>query len=258
MGFGLRRFDSLGWFLLWPLLAGWRQDIWAIYLETLLYVPIGVRNELRRFCLTQPNVDAVWSVWSSAAETGLLTAFQMAGGPCPQGDSPFLGRGKVDIRVRRIGGRAPGRLYRPARADGVDVASCENFINSSFAPVILFRRRLRSVGDVLKGIMKHGFTTARWQALMLRWTAVCRQGPIGPIYTLEPWRDWLLPDLHGFHKWVFDSLEILNILVKGVVHARREASLASWKRWLEEDKSSRPYRWLRPDLVPPTGSTCPY
>ena len=122
------------------------QDIWAVHMETLLYVPVDVRNELRRFCTMQPDVDAAWNVLSSAAEAGLLTAYKIAGGPRPQGDSPFLGRGKVDIRVRRIGGRAPGRFYRPARADDVDVATCENFINSSLAPVILFRRRLRSVG----------------------------------------------------------------------------------------------------------------
>ena len=44
----------------------------------------------------------------------------------------------------------------------------------------------------------------------------------------------------------------INLFVQGVVRARRESSLASWKRWLEEDKSSRPYKWLRPDLVPPS------
>ena len=88
--------------------------------------------------------------------------------------------------VRRIGGRALGRLYRPKRADDVDVATFESFINSSLAPVILFRRRLQSVENVLKGIMNHGFSTASWQALMLRWAAVCRQGPVGPVTTLEP------------------------------------------------------------------------
>ena len=212
-------------------------------MDTLHYVPVEVRSELRRLCISQPDVDAAWKVWSSAAEAGLLTAYKIAGGPCPQGDSPFLGRGQAGIRVRRVGGRA--------RADDDDVATCESFNNSSLAPVILFRRRLRSVGDVLEGIKNYCFTTARWQALMLRWAAVCRQGPTGLVATLEPWRDWLPPDLHGFYKWVLDSLETLDTFVKGVVVARREAALASWKRWLEEDKSSRPYKWLRPDLVPP-------
>ena len=45
---------------------------------------------------------------------------------------------------------------------------------------------------------------------MLRWAAVCRQGTTDPISTLEPWREWLPPDLHGFYKRVFDSIEALN------------------------------------------------
>ena len=171
--------------------------------------------------------------WSGAAGAGLLTAYKVAGSPCPQGDFPFLGRGEAVIRLRLVGGRAPGRLHRPARVDAVDVDTCESFIDSSLAPVILFRRRLRSVGDV----RNRGFTTARWQALMLRWAAVCRQGPVGPIVTLEPWSDSLPQDLHGFFQCFFDSLDALNVFVKGVVVA--EAALASWKRWLKEDKSSR-------------------
>ena len=220
-------------------------------METLLFVPGEVRAELRRFCCAEPDIDAAWKVWYSAAENGLLAAYNAAGGPCPQGDTPFLGRGEAIIRSRRVGGRAPGRLHRPARANEVDPATCESFINSSLAPVVLFRRRLRSVGDVLKGIKKSGFTTARWQALMLRWAAVCRQGSVGSIRTFEPRRDWLPLDVHGFYAWVFDALGTLNAFVKGVVFAGRETALASWKRWLEEDKNSRPFRWLRPDLVLP-------
>ena len=56
--------------------------------------------------------------------------------------------------VRRLGGRAAGgksssRLYRVSHGDEVDV-HCAQFILVS--PVLLFRRRLKSVADVLKGI----------------------------------------------------------------------------------------------------------
>ena len=85
---------------------------------------------------------------------------------------------------------------------------------------------------------------------MLLWAAVCRQGTTGPIATLKPWKDWLPLDLHGFHKWVFDALGgELHLFVSRFFFARREAALLSWKRWLEEDLSSRPKRWLRPDLA---------
>ena len=64
---------------------------------------------------------------------------------------------------------------------------------------------------------------------MLRWAAVCREGPTGPVRTLKPWRDWLLPDLHGFKSCVFETLEDLNSFISRVVSARREAAVLSWE-----------------------------
>ena len=128
------------------------QEVWGIYMDELQYVPVGVRQQLHWACLEEPNVDAAWSIWCGAAESGLLIAYKAAGGPCPQGDAPFFGRGRAVFRTRLIGGRAPGRVHRPAKADAVDCANCLYFVNSSLSPVVLFRRRLSSVGDVLKGI----------------------------------------------------------------------------------------------------------
>ena len=70
---------------------------------------------------------------------------------------PFLEEVKAVFRTKLIGGRAPGRVHRPARTDAVDCANCLSFVNSSLSPVVLFRRRLSSVGDVLKVISKNGF-----------------------------------------------------------------------------------------------------
>ena len=165
-------------------------------------------------------------------------------------EPPLLGRGKAVFRNRLIGGRAPGRVHRPAMAAPVDCTNCFSFVNSSLSSVVLFRRRLSSVRDVLQGIRNHGVSAARWRALMLRWAAVCRQGPTGPVQTLEPWRDWLLPDLHGFHDWVSSTMEVLDRFIIHVACARKEAAVLAWKRWLRNDISSRPYKWLRPDLVP--------
>ena len=64
-----------------------------------------------------------------------------------------------------------------------------------------------------------------------------------------PWDDWVPPDLHGFYKWVFDSLEVLNGFLRQVVVSRRDVGIRQWTRWLREDLSSRPYAWLRPDFV---------
>ena len=94
-----------------------------------------------------------------------------------------------------------------------------------FSLVLLFRRRLKSVADVLKGIMSKGFTQSRWDALLRYWEAVCRHGPCGPISSLHPWDDWIPPDVHGFYRWVFDSLDLLNNFLQQVVVSRRDIGI---------------------------------
>ena len=83
----------------------------------------------------------------------------------------------------------------------------------------------------------------------LLWDAVCRHGPCGPICSLHPWDEWVPSDLHGFHKWGFDSLDTLNDFTRHVVVSRREAGVRKWTRWLWEDLGSRPFAWLRLDCV---------
>ena len=148
--------------------------------------------------------------------------------------------------------RARAGLYRTCQDDEVDKHCAQFFVNSSVSPVLLFRRRLKSVADVLKGIRSEGFTQSRWDALSRYWGAVCRHGPCGPVSSLHPWENWVPPDLHGFYKWVFDSLEVLNGFLRQVVVSRRDDGIRRWNRWLREDLSSRPYVWLRPDFVPPS------
>ena len=87
---------------------------------------------------------------------------------------------------RAVGGRGSSKLYRPSQGDEIDVHCSQYFGNSSLAPVVLFRRRLKSVADVLEGIRNKGFTQSRWDALLGYWGAVRRQGPCGPIPSLGP------------------------------------------------------------------------
>ena len=210
-----------------------------------------------RDAASRSAVNDFWSIWGSNAEAGLLRAYSLAQNPITAGSSAFLGRGQLRIRSRRLGGRAVGgtasiRFFHVCQSDEVDRHCAQYFVNSSLSPVLLFRRRLKSVADVLKGIRKRGFTQSWWDALLMRWGAVCRHGPCGPISSLHPWEDWIPPDIHGFYKWVFDSLEVLNGFLKQVVVTRRDVGVRKWTRWLREDLSSRPYVWLRPDFVPPS------
>ena len=102
---------------------------------------------------------------------GLFRAYSLAGGPAVAGSSAFLGRGLLRIRCRRRGGRAAGgtswsRLYRVSHGDEVDEHCAQYFVNSSLSPVLLFRRRLKSVADVLQGIRNKEFTPSWWDALL--------------------------------------------------------------------------------------------
>ena len=130
----------------------------------------------------------------------------LAGGPTAAGSSAFLGRGLLRIRSRRLGGRAAGgtassRLYRFSHGDEINKHCAQYFVQSSLSPVLLFRLRLKSVADVLRGIRNKGFTQSRWDVLLGFWDAVCRHGPCGPFSSLHPWDNGNPPDLHGFFKW---------------------------------------------------------
>ena len=129
---------------------------------------------------------------------GLFGAY--CGGRTEAGSSAFLGRGQLRIRSGRLRGRAVGRsrasrLSRVSQSDEVDVQSAQYFVNSSLTPVLLFRRRLKSVADVLKGIRNHGFTQSGWEALacclsswsMRSYLFLAPLGWVGP-----PWSAWIL------------------------------------------------------------------
>ena len=232
------------------------QVVWDVYRDELGEVPSDVVHALRND-FSRSAVDDFWAIWSRSAEEGLFRAYSRADGPTDAGSAAFLGRGLLRIRNRRLAGRAVGsrgssRLYRASQGDEVDVHCAQYFVNSSLAPVVLFRGRLKSVADVLKGFRSRGFPQSRWDALLGFSDALCRHAPCGLISSLHPWDTWIPPDLHGFYKWVFDSLEVLNGFLRQVVVSRRDVGIRKWTRWLREDLSSRPYAWLRPDFVPPS------
>ena len=122
-------------------------------------VVLALRNAVSR-----SSVDDFWTIWSKSAEEGLCRAYSRAGGPTEAGNSAILGRGLLRIRNRRLGGRAVGsrgssRLYRASQGGEVDVHCAQYFVNSSLALVVLFRRRLKSVADVLKRYSEQGFSS---------------------------------------------------------------------------------------------------
>ena len=122
------------------------QCTWNAQNEELGVVPPGLILA-HRAAFEANSVDVSCGARSAGAEAGLLQPYCRAGGPVTSGMQAFLGRGAVQIRRRRLGGRAvrggaASRLYRVSKGDEVDAASAQYYVNSSLAPVLLLRRRI--------------------------------------------------------------------------------------------------------------------
>ena len=78
--------------------------------------------------------------------------------------------------------------------------------------------------------------------------AVCDQRPCGPVRSLELWVHWILPDLHGFYKWIFDSLGLLDECERQVVFSRSDLAV-DVPRITGQDLFERWLRLRSPRLV---------
>ena len=100
-----------------------------------------------RESLDADDVSSAWLVWSRAAETALADAYRFSGGPV-RCRGLVLGRGSASFRVVRLGGHKV-RKVRGNASDVVDGAGVFLYRDSSIAPLLDMRRRLKAVMDVL-------------------------------------------------------------------------------------------------------------
>ena len=97
--------------------------------------------------LAAGDVSRAWVVWSGAVESALVDAYRFSGGPLPS-RSLVLGRGRVCFRVVKVGGHKI-RLARGYAADAHDAADVFLYRDSSIAPLLDLRRRLKAVWNLL-------------------------------------------------------------------------------------------------------------
>ena len=88
--------------------------------------------------------------WSSAAETALADAYCFSGGRVPD-RGLVLGRSTARLRVVRLGGPKV-RKVRGSAVDPADGGDIHLYRDSSIAPLLDLRRRLKVVFDLLGGI----------------------------------------------------------------------------------------------------------
>ena len=251
----LRRFTPL-----WP--ASWVSSvdrsrcsrsaevrrIWDVYAERLRWVDASDALSVD-VAIASGDVSSAWLAWSSSAERALLSAFCLAGGPVPERGF-CLGRGLARFNRVRLGGPKVRRV-RARCSDPGDGALVDLYRDHSVAPLVDLRRRLRAVLDIIAAISRSGFTVSRGLELTRQWSSIVAVVPQSNVTADDLARISGL-GLAGMEASVADLHHGLNGLLQDIVRRRRDRALLGWKAWILEDPSSHPYRWLRPDLIPPS------
>ena len=197
--------------------------------------------------LADGDVSRAWAVWSVAAESALADAYRFSGGPLP-GRGLVLGRGRASFRVVKLGGHEV-RKARGYAADAHDAADVFLYRDSSIAPLLDMRCRLKAVMELHGAMIRCGVSLSRSLELSAQWDRILIIGPLfpGTLNDLQVVRGVGLGDCHGvcgIHRRLSDFIHAI------VVHTRDEA-IRGWRNWIREDPLVHPYKWLRPDLVPP-------
>ena len=146
-------------------------DIWLIYDEQLQYVRASDS-------LALVMSMGLRETWSTAGENSLVMAHELAGGPMPS-RGLVLGRGTAKFMGVSFDGANVGRFRREI-AWPAGAAEVHLFRDFSIAPVLILKRRLRVVADLLRRSGENGFTVSRGLELDAQWRSILRDGPVGP------------------------------------------------------------------------------
>ena len=219
------------------------RRVWEIYGERLQFMS---RQDalLLDDSLDAGDVSRAWLVWSGAVESALADAYRFSGGPLLS-RGLVLGRGSASFRVVRLG----GHKVRGYAADAHDAADVFLYRDSSIAPFLDMRRRIKAVMEILEAMIRYGISLSRSVELTAQWDRILAVGPLYPVTVGH------LGSVQGlgvgeFHRVVSDLHQRLSDCIHaGVVH-RRDDAIRGWRNWVREDPLVHPYKWLRP------GSPC--
>ena len=129
------------------------RRVWDIYDERLQFMS---RRDVLLLddSLADGDVSRAWAVWSGAVESALADAYRFSGGPLPS-RGLVLGWGRASFRVVKLGGHKV-RKARGYAADAHDAADVFLYRDSSIAPLLDMRRRLKAVMELLDAMIRCG------------------------------------------------------------------------------------------------------
>ena len=167
-----------------------------------------------------PTCVAVLS--NLTAEAALADAYLFSGGPIPS-RGLVLGRGCASFRVVRLGGHMV-RQVRDNVSDVVDGAGVLLYRDSSIAPLLDMRRRLKAVLDVLNSMIRFGISLARSVELTTQWDKILA---VGPCYLVTAGDLAVVVDLGvgEFHHVVAGLHRRLSDFIHSVVVHRRDDAI---------------------------------
>ena len=120
----------------------------------------------------------------------------------------------------------------------------------SLAPLLDMRRRFEAVMDLLDAMIRFGVSLSRSVELAAQWDQVLALGPMYPV-TLDDLSAGRGLGIGAFFDAAAGVHRRLCDFIHQVVVHRRDEAVRVWRNWIREDPLVHPYRWLRPDLVPP-------
>ena len=228
------------------------QRVWEVYDERLQFMSRQDALQLYE-SFNAGDVSRAWLVWSGAAETAPVDAYQFCAGPIPN-RGLVLGRGSALFTVVRLGGHKV-RKARGNAADAHDAADVFLYRDSSIAPLLDMRRRFKAVMSVLDAMIRYGIFLSRSVELTAEWDRILAVGPWYPV-TLDGLSAVQGLGIGEFHRDVSDVHHRFSDFTHAVEVHRRDEAFRGWRNWIREDPMVHPKKWLRPDLVPPAPFQC--
>ena len=135
-------------------------------------------------------------------------------------------------------------------ADAHDAADVLFYRESSIASLLDMRRRFKAVMDVLDAMIRYGISLSRSVELTAQWDRILATGPLYPVTPGDLNVVWSV-GVGEFYRAVSDAHRRLRDFIHAIVVHRRDEAIRGWRNWIREDPIVHPYRWLRPDVVPP-------
>ena len=122
--------------------------------------------------------------------------------------------------------------------------------DSSIAPLLDMRRRLKAVMELLDAMIRCGVSLSRSLELSAQWDRILIIGPLFPV-TLDDLQVARGVGLGDFYHGVCGIHRRLSDFIHAIVVHRRDEAIRGWRNWIRENPLVHPNKWLRPDLVLP-------